>query len=458
MSSSSGRFFSVCLFLILAAGAPPDLWARGPQQRPAPKAEQAALSRSAAASESIFGVQIDGPLDEAQGLGLAVSAGAQWLRYDAFDWDRIEPEPTSPATYRWDQVDEAGLLRAIEKGLKIIAVVKYVPPWAQKVPGSACGPIHPQALYRFAAFLSALVTRYQAPPFNIRYWQLNNEPDAPVWPGRTAYGCWGDQNDPYYGGGYYAQMLKKAYPAIKAADPRAKVLIGGLLLDNPNESPKNPARFLEGILRAGGGPFFDMVAFHGYAEMGDVPEQVRNINWPGAGTPIWEKGVFLRKVLGRFKLSGKPMICTEAALHCMTESPECLETQAAFVPRAYAEGIALGLSSVIFYALKCEYRFLGLLRPDNSPRPSYRAYQTAASFLSRARYQGTAKGYPAGIAGHSFVPPTGGKVDLIWSSDGAPKEVPLPAGVKAYDRYGAEVSPGGRTLRVGYSPLYLQKP
>ena len=37
-------------------------------------------------------------------------------------------------------------------------------------------------------------------------------------------------NDPYYGGGYYAEMLKIVYPQIKAADPEAQILIGGLLL------------------------------------------------------------------------------------------------------------------------------------------------------------------------------------------------------------------------------------
>ncbi len=46
------------------------------------------------------------------------------------------------------------------------------------------------------------------------------------------FGCWGDPNDKtYYGGEYYAEMLKRAYPAVKAANPQAIVLNGGLLLD-----------------------------------------------------------------------------------------------------------------------------------------------------------------------------------------------------------------------------------
>jgi len=49
--------------------------------------------------------------------------------------------------------------------------------------------------------MSELVTRYSKPPFNIKYWEIGNEPDidpsliAPTEP----FGCWGDQNDEFYG-------------------------------------------------------------------------------------------------------------------------------------------------------------------------------------------------------------------------------------------------------------------
>ena len=68
-------------------------------------------------------------------------------------------------------------------------------------------------------------------------------------------------------------MLKVAYPQIKAADPQAQVLVGGLLLDcDPRPgagcslTAQNaiPPKFLEGILRNNGGPYFDGVSFHAY--------------------------------------------------------------------------------------------------------------------------------------------------------------------------------------------------
>ena len=70
---------------------------------------------------------------------------------------------------------------------------------------------------------------------------------------------------------------------------------------------------------------------------------------------------------------------TEAALYCDIESPECLKTQAVF-PTQPSRGLALRLQSVVYYAMKNDFRGLGLLRGDGTPRPAYLAYQTASSF------------------------------------------------------------------------------
>ena len=197
------------------------------------------MSRGIAGAQGlpIFGAQMNWVIDEAQGLTQAVNGGVYWVRFDAFEWDLIEPVQTVPPTFHWEYVDEGSLQRAGQNGLKVIAVVKYTPDWAQKYPGSGCGPIKSTAFTAFAEFLTEAVNRYKNPPYNIKYWELGNEIDAPVYYERSVFGCWGDVNDPYFGGEYYAQMLKAAYPAIKAADPEAQVLLGGLVLDNPNEDP-----------------------------------------------------------------------------------------------------------------------------------------------------------------------------------------------------------------------------
>ena len=100
----------------------------------------------------------------------------------------------------------------------------------------------------------------------------------------SPFGCWGDLDDPYYGGRYYSEMLKVAYPTIITADPNAQVMVGGLLLEcdpvNPPEVTSGSGelkdctsdKFLEGILENDGGEYFDGVSVHAYdfyfAELG----------------------------------------------------------------------------------------------------------------------------------------------------------------------------------------------
>jgi hypothetical protein len=73
-------------------------------------------------------------------------------------------------------------------------------------------------------------------------YEIWNEEDEPRW--------WTGAPDP----GGYAQLLRAAYPAIKAADPNAKVILGGLT--------GNDYAFVEGVYAAGGKGFFDAVGVH----------------------------------------------------------------------------------------------------------------------------------------------------------------------------------------------------
>jgi hypothetical protein len=262
-------------------------------------------------------------------------------------------------------------------------------------------------------------------------------------------------------------MLKVAYPAIKAADPKAQVLNGGLLLDC---DPRNagcagathgdkPPMFLEGILANGGGPYFDILSFHAYSHYAGTQGQMTNVAWPGSTTAVAEKVDFLQEVLKKYGFGDKPLMNTEAALLCKTSTVGCQETQAVYVPRAYADAMVQGLLGQQYFAMINEHwYYTGLLRPDLSPKPAYNAFKTASSFLGTAKYEGPATIYPAGIEGYTFsrsgpMP----NLDLIWSTDGASRTVVLPAGAKAYDRYGTEISTSA-AIQVDYGPVYITRP
>jgi hypothetical protein len=409
----------------------------------------------------VFGVQMHA-ITNSHGLTQALAGGAHWVRYSAFHWDIIEPNRTDPPTYDWGQVDEASLRNAHENGLETIAIVQFTPLWAQKYAGSYCGPIRQDRFDEFAQFLAALVSRYRSSPYAVKYWELGNEPDHGLVYGRQGYGCWGEIGDPYYGGRYYGEMLKVAYPAIKAADPDAQVLIGGLLLDcDPNNPPPGKdckmSRFLEGILRAGGGPYFDIVSFHAYAGYGGTLGQMGNEGWPGSTTAVPEKTAFLRGVLNRFGYGDKELMNTESALLCGDTSAHCLNTQGMYIPRAYAEALALGLAGQVHFDMNGTWYYTGLLHPDLTPKPVYYAYQVAAGFLADVDYVGPVTGYPSGVVGYAFEKGDGsGYIDVVWSADGSTKNVFLDPGESAYDRYGSAVAEA--FVEVSYEPFYIERP
>lgn len=427
-----------------------------PSATPSP-APSPTPSRAPTPAASIFGMHMEGELARGDALDLAMDAGLRWVRYRVLDWDRIEPQRTDPPTYHWEVVDEAGLQEMARRGITVIAQVQFTPEWAQAVPGSFCGPIKAEAFPDLARFLQAAVARYSGAPYHVRYWEMGNEPDAALGlvPPRSVFGCWGDPADEYYGGRAYAQMLKVAYPAIKAQDPSALVLNGGLLLDRPSGGNDTHPRFLEGILEGGGGDYFDILSFHAYSHyLG--PRQMGNPSWPGSPTVMPAKVAFIRDLLARYGQGDKPLMNTESALQCGEPSVECLEMQAAHAARSYAEATALGLVAQIHYAwINEHWRHTGLVLPDLEPKPAYYAYQAAASFLAGATYRGPAAGYPAGVQGRAFVTAAEGELlDVLWSQDGQAREVELPQGTLAYDHLGKPIPLDGALVLTG-DPVYV---
>jgi hypothetical protein len=427
----------------------------------------------------IFGVHMHS-INNGSGLAQAVEAGVYWVNFGGFYWPSIEPARTNPPTYHWEVVDEQSLINASESGLTVVARVHHAPPWAREDPGHNGSRIAQDHFDEFAQFLTGLVNRYKGPPYNVKYWELDSEVDVDPslhdGAGQVIFWCWGDESDDYYGGGYFAEMLKSAYPAIKAADPSAKVVIGGLLLDcDPRNPPPNaaanckPSLFLEGILRGGGGPYFDYVSFHAYTYYCGEQGRMCNAGWTGGdenvqSTAVLEKGSFLREVLQTYGYGEKGLMNMEAALMCSADTEEeCLgtsvmETQAMYIPRAYAEAFALDLAAQAWFTMKEPvWRYTGLVNADLTPKPVYNAYKAATSFLSDVQYVGLetvyscVEGYTLRKQDHSTY------VDVVWSADGSTCSISLPGGAAAYDKYGNLVASSG-TIQVDYSPVYITRP
>lgn len=412
-----------------------------------------------------FGVEIKKASGEPQ-LALAQAAGVYWLRKNGLKWANVEP---IPGARRWEAVTdlEIELEAAHNAGLQTILILRRTPKWAQMVPGHFCGPVAADALDELAQFMADAVARYKDPPYAVKYWEIWNEPDVDpaLVKSDSVFGCWGDRKDEYYGGRYYAEMLQAIYPAMKAVDPEAQVLIGGLLLDRDpaeDEHDNPPGRFLEGILEGGGGDFFDIVGFHAYthyySELGDWEKWPSG--WAARGGSVEGKVALMRETLNNYGYD-KPLMLTEAGLVC-SECPSpppgaFLEAQAAYVPRLYVRNMALGLEATIWYTLDGPgWRQAGLLNEEQQPRPAYRALEAMTSLLEGATFVRALSDF-SGLTGYVLEEVEGGsEIWVLWSPDGAPVPIPIPPGLReAHDLYGAPLEPEDDTLEIGFSPVYL---
>jgi hypothetical protein len=144
--------------------------------------------------------------DKTRVAGLVRDAGFGWAKQQV-RWADVEATQGQPDFRELDRVVDA----ATAANLNVLLSVVTAPSWSRR-DRSTDGP--PDNNGTFAAFMGQLAARYA---------------------GRVrAYEVWNEQNfSREWGGGrinagQYVELLKAAYPAIKAGDPNAIVIIGAL--------------------------------------------------------------------------------------------------------------------------------------------------------------------------------------------------------------------------------------
>jgi hypothetical protein len=409
--------------------------------------------------DSTIGVQIFGNIPEAEAK--LIPMGAKWVRFP-FNWSSIEPTNTVPADYHWPASLDQQLARLSANDVQVILTLSGNPSWAAEYPG---GPIDRVDVSELAEFMAAVVNRYRAPPYNVKYWEFYNEPDN----GNELLASWGAS---YWGndGPKYAQMLAAVRGPIKAADPEAQIVFGGLAYDNwSSENEENPfvEEFLDDVLATPGGDSFDVMNFHYYPAF-------RN-KWEPYGPDIIGKATYLRNKLASYELE-RPLICTEAsqwsddyAGHGGSD-----ELQSRYVAQVFARSMAADLGITIWYRLIDQSPdaggyYYGLLNSDLTPKPSYQAYRTYAQQMGHAEY---VRSLDAGDTGSDRIeayefsrgqPPT--TIIVAWTTDEQEHDVTLQADqVLVVDKFGAQITlrdgddgsvDGTVRVTVGPSPVYL---
>lgn len=424
-----------------------------------------------------------GRLLDPRTIKYASQLGGKWIRLNAVSWRNVQP--VEGGEYNWAALAkfDTQLAAAVRAGLTPIVIVRDSPEWATGTP-KTCAPILKQHIAAFAKFMHALALRYnEETPYPIDYWEIGNEPDVdPSLVGvGSPGGCWGDINDPYYGGGRYGDMLKVVTPAIKSANPDARVLIGGLLLWTPltTEAWKGkPERFFEGILRSGAQDYFDFVAYHDYLAYSGKPEDpiVNYKEWAEFGGMGIGKPTYLRRIMARYNVS-KPLILNETAVICNSVSPTglCtnatpdviqtfLEVQADTLAPLLVRALGVNVETVMWYTLSGgSWNYCDLLDSRQNPRPAYLAYQTLVEQTGSAlQHPSRIQDYGANVEAYRFVFDDH-LVDVVWSPDRTAQVLRMPENdfVAAYNRDGNKLSPTSQGNSVefvtGGSVLYIHR-
>ena len=412
--------------------------------------------------ESLLGLQIYTGHNE-EVANRAYQAGAQWAHVPLI-WSQVEPQNTTPQHYQWSETLDEWLAQPSAREIRVILTFTGNPTWAAEYPG---GPLRdgvdPGELVEF---LEAAVAHYSVPPYNVKHWEFYNEPDnGDELYAERGWGYWG------YRAADYAAMLESVYQPMKAVDPEAQIVLGGLAYDWFTTAGGPFVReFLDGVLENNGGAFFDVMNFHYFPSF--------QANWAPYGVDIIGKAVFLRDKLASYGVE-KPFICTETGMWSDAANNSSDELQSRYVPQVFVRSMAADLEYTIWFKLIDDDALgahkWGLLTSELVPKPSYQAYLTLARQLFPAEYARTLPPVETGsehVEAYEFLPSPGpersgpGRIIVAWTNDEFDHIMALQhSELVLADKYGIETVirdgddgqvDGLAHVQVGPSPVYLR--
>ena len=281
------------------------------------------------------------------------------------NWETVEPRP---GKYRWADPDNT--VAAFEsQGLRILLRVHGTPAWARP-PGTFLS-YPPEDMADFGRFMEELARRYRG---QVAAYEIWNEPNLNY--------EWGYLDpDPER----YTQMLQTAFRAVKAVDPQALVISGGLATTGQGSpTAMGDLEFLDRMYAAGARGYFDALGSHPYP-FGNPPDH--RDAW---GLSL-ERVVEQRQVMLAHGDFDTPIWITELGwvLHTSWDLVEH-ETigvteleQGEYLARAYEKIrtewpwvhalfiFNLDFSTVPWYTAREPMRWYAVLNPDRTPRPAY---------------------------------------------------------------------------------------
>jgi polysaccharide biosynthesis protein PslG len=330
----------------------------------------------------------------------------------SFGWDDYEPRP---GVYDFEWLERFVALAA-DSGIALRPYLGYTPEWAAAGGDDAAAwndpPADPMAWRSFVDTIATTFGRHE----HVLSWEIYNEENVEQWWDGTV--------------AEYNEVLRAAASVLRAQDPDAEVLMGGLVW--PDED-----WMLASCVEYGSAEAFDVAAFHAYPETW-TPDSVDVETYLGAQ---YREGYLpvIREACG-----GKPIWMNEVGFATTPGTTEL--QQAAWWARAIATFLAApGVEHIGIYEIKDlptdrevigdepNYH-LGLVRADRQPKLAFHtmgllvdllACDSLAVLDAELRWS-VVEGEPAAVYGHLFLRPDGARVLFLWSEGGdAIVDVPL---------------------------------
>jgi len=225
-----------------------------------------------------FGIVPQTPLDR-EDLARMRSGGVETVRIPV-SWGATQPSPRSD--YNWTGLD-ATVADAARQRIGILPVLGTSPGWAtgnwRRMPVDSA-----RQRQGWAEFVGAIVARYGS---RGEFWAEHGPgsdeplPRTPI----EAWQIWNEENFFYFvkpvSPGRYARLLAVTGRAVRQADPRADIVLGGLFGEPRQNLPRgmDAVDFLNALYRSRGVKAnFDAVALHPYAaDVGELRRQVEEV-------------------------------------------------------------------------------------------------------------------------------------------------------------------------------------
>jgi hypothetical protein len=356
----------------------------------------------------------------------AAQLGAGWVRLWA-SWETAEPSRGA-----WAPHVVAGLNASVDaakaRGLKVLVVVHRSPAWASGGKGGIAPPSEPET---FGAAMRGFASKVPGADA----WELWNEEDAAAF--------WAGGADP----AAYAEMLKAAYPAIKAVQPNDVVVTGATTGNNMD--------FIADLYGHGAKGSFDAVGVH--TDTGclvDGPEHYYRDEKGRIGRYTFSGYREVHAVMERNGDGDKPIWMTELGWNSDSTAPGSCNSgkwagqkplgvtedqQAQFLTQAYR---CLAADSIVAVALWFGIQDIpgspnaggyGLFRAGGAPKPAAAAFAELAGGIPPQPCGGTVD--TTGPEIRIAKPTDGGMFVGMFPIDAKAVEPPGGAGVRKIEIY-----------------------